>query len=195
MKSSSDKIGKQVLQRLKNGDEGAFDTVFWSYNSHVFHFIDSLLYDKTLAEDFTQNVFLKIWERRESINPEDSFESYLFTIARNMVYKESEKRLLSERFLEYIRNQQDFDGQLEAKIDAESLREYVDELVEQMPPSRRNIYYLSRKQHLTNKEIAKQLSISEKTVETQLYRALQYLRVKLADEITVLALLFISSEM
>ncbi|MBC8592292.1 RNA polymerase sigma-70 factor [Oscillospiraceae bacterium N12] len=195
MKSSSDKIGKQVLQRLKNGDEGAFDTVFWSYNSHVFHFIDSLLYDKTLAEDFTQNVFLKIWERRESINPEDSFESYLFTIARNMVYKESEKRLLSERFLEYIGNQQDFDGQLEAKIDAESLREYVDELVEQMPPSRRNIYYLSRKQHLTNKEIAKQLSISEKTVETQLYRALQYLRVKLADEITVLALLFISSEM
>ena len=190
MKSSSDKIGKQVLQRLKNGDEGAFDTVFWSYNSHVFHFIDSLLYDKTLAEDFTQNVFLKIWERRESINPEDSFESYLFTIARNMVYKESEKRLLSERFLEYIGNQQDFDGQLEAKIDAESLREYVDELVEQMPPSRRNIYYLSRKQHLTNKEIAKQLSISEKTVETQLYRALQYLRVKLADEITVLALLF-----
>ena len=112
-----------------------------------------------------------------------------------MVYKESEKRLLSERFLEYIGNQQDFDGQLEAKIDAESLREYVDELVEQMPPSRRNIYYLSRKQHLTNKEIAKQLSISEKTVETQLYRALQYLRVKLADEITVLALLFISSEM
>lgn len=195
MKSFSDKIGKQVLQRLKNGDEGAFDTVFWSYNSHVFHFIDSLLYDKTLAEDFTQNVFLKIWERRESINPEDSFESYLFTIARNMVYKESEKRLLSERFLEYIGNQQDFDGQLEAKIDAESLREYVDELVEQMPPSRRNIYYLSRKQHLTNKEIAKQLSISEKTVETQLYRALQYLRVKLADEITVLALLFISSEM
>lgn len=195
MKSSSDKIGKQVLQRLKNGDEGAFDTVFWSYNSHVFHFIDSLLYDKTLAEDFTQNVFLKIWERRESINPEDSFESYLFTIARNMVYKESEKRLLSERFLEYIGNQQDFDGQLEAKIDAESLREYVDELVEQMPPSRRNIYYLSRKQHLTNKEIAKQLSISEKTVETQLYRALQYLRVKLADEITVLALLFVSSEM
>ena len=195
MKSSSDKIGKQVLQRLKNGDEGAFDTVFWSYNSHVFHFIDSLLYDKTLAEDFTQNVFLKIWERRESINPEDSFESYLFTIARNMVYKESEKRLLSERFLEYIGNQQDFDGQLEAKIDAESLREYVDELVEQMPPSIRNIYYLSRKQHLTNKEIAKQLSISEKTVETQLYRALQYLRVKLADEITVLALLFISSEM
>ena len=195
MKSSSDKIGKQVLQRLKNGDEGAFDTVFWSYNSHVFHFIDSLLYDKTLAEDFTQNVFLKIWERRESIDPEDSFESYLFTIARNMVYKESEKRLLSERFLEYIGNQQDFDGQLEAKIDAESLREYVDELLEQMPPSRRNIYYLSRKQHLTNKEIAKQLSISEKTVETQLYRALQYLRVKLADEITVLALLFISSEM
>ena len=195
MKSSSDKIGKQVLQRLKNGDEGAFDTVFWSYNSHVFHFIDSLLYDKTLAEDFTQNVFLKIWERRESIDPEDSFESYLFTIARNMVYKESEKRLLSERFLEYIGNQQDFDGQLEAKIDAESLREYVDELVEQMPPSRRNIYYLSRKLHLTNKEIAKQLSISEKTVETQLYRALQYLRVKLADEITVLALLFISSEM
>lgn len=192
MKTTPGKIDKHILQRLKDSDEGAFETIFWRYNPHVFNFIHSLTYDKVLAEDLTQNVFLKIWERRASIKPEEGFESYLFTIARNMVYKETEKRLLSERFMDSMNGQENIDGQLEARIGVESLREYVDELIEQMPPARRNIYRLSRKQHLSNKEIAAQLALSEKTVETQLYRALHFLRLKLADEMTAIALLFLS---
>lgn len=92
-----EKIDTHTLSLLQKGDEKAFDAIFWKYNSRVFHFIHSLLYDKTLAEDLTQNVFLKIWERHQDIKPEEGFEAYLFTIARNMVYKETEKRLLSER--------------------------------------------------------------------------------------------------
>ena len=156
------------------------------------HFIHSLLYDKILAEDLTQNVFLKIWERHQDIKPEEGFEAYLFTIARNMVYKETEKRLLSERFLDSIK-QTDADKHFEIDVDTDSLQEYIDELVEQLPSSRKKIYLMSKKQHLTNKEIAAQLSLSEKTVETQLYRALHFLRSKLANEIVALALFFLSS--
>ena len=98
-----EKIDTHTLSLLQQGDEKAFDTIFWKYNPRVFHFIHSLLYDKILAEDLTQNVFLKIWERHQDIKPEEGFEAYLFTIARNMVYKETEKRLLSERFLDSIK--------------------------------------------------------------------------------------------
>ena len=187
-----EKIDTHTLSLLQKGDEKAFDTIFWKYNSRVFHFIHSLLYDKTLAEDLTQNVFLKIWERHQDIQPEEGFEAYLFTIARNMVYKETEKRLLSERFLDSIK-QTDANNHVELDVDTESLKEYIDELVEQLPSSRKRIYLMSRKQHLTNKEIASQLSLSEKTVETQLYRALHFLRSKLSNEIVALALFFLSS--
>lgn len=187
-----EKIDKRTLSLLQRGDEKAFETIFWKYNPRVFNFISSLLYDKILAEDLTQNVFLKIWERHNDIQPEEGFEAYLFTIARNMVYKETEKRLISERFLDSIK-QTDADRHVELDIDTESLKEYIDELVEQLPPSRKKIYEMSRKQHLSNKEIAIQLSISEKTVETQIYRALHYLRSKLANEIIALALVFLSS--
>ena len=114
------------------------------------------------------------------------------SIARNMVYKETEKRLLSERFLDSIK-QTDADNHFEIDIDTVSLKEYIDELVEQLPPARKRIYLMSRKQHLTNKEIADQLSLSEKTIETQLYRALHFLRSKLANEIIALALFFLAS--
>ena len=187
-----EKIDTHTLSLLQKGDEKAFDTIFWKYNPRVFHFIHSLLYDKTLAEDLTQNVFLKIWERHQDIKPEVSFEAYLFTIARNMVYKETEKRLLSERFLDSIK-QTDADNHFEIDIDTVSLKEYIDESVEQLPPARKRIYLMSRKQHLTNKEIADQLSLSEKTIETQLYRALHFLRSKLANEIIALALFFLAS--
>ena len=187
-----EKIDTHTLSLLQQGDEKAFDTIFWKYNPRVFHSIHSLLYDKILAEDLTQNVFLKIWERHQDIKPEEGFEAYLFTIARNMVYKETEKRLLSERFLDSIK-QTDADKHFEIDVDTDSLQEYIDELVEQLPSSRKKIYLMSKKQHLTNKEIAAQLSLSEKTVETQLYRALHFLRSKLANEIVALALFFLSS--
>lgn len=96
------KMDGNLLIDLKNGDEKAFETLFWEYNQHVYHFVYSLLYDKSMAADLTQNVFLKIWEKHETIDPEQNFDAYLFTIARNLVYKETENRLLSEKLTESL---------------------------------------------------------------------------------------------
>lgn len=176
-------IDATVLKRLKEGDETAFESIYWKYNSHVFNFINSLLYDRILSEDITQSVFMKIWERRESIDLDKGFDAYLFTIARNMVYKETENRLLSESAF-YALSQQQANEELlmEEKIDADYLRLYIDNQVEQLPLSRKEIFKLSRREHLSNKEIAIRLSISEKTVETQLYRSLRFLKQKLSDD-------------
>lgn len=179
-----------VLRRLKEGDETVFESIYWKYNSHVFNFINSLLYDRVLSEDITQSVFMKIWERRESIDLDKSFDAYLFTIARNMVYKETENRLLSESaFYALYQQQTNEDSLMEEKIDADSLRLYIDNLIEQLPLSRKEIFKLSRREHLSNKEIAIRLSISEKTVETQLYRSLRFLKDKLSNDYLLAILL------
>lgn len=186
------KVDKNILVNLKNGDEKAFETLFWEYNTHVYHFIYSLLYEKSLAEDLTQTVFLKIWEKRDTIDPEQGFDSYLFTIARNLVYKETQSRLLSEKFMQTVQARlSDADSLMEEKIDAESLREYINSLVEELPPARREIFRLSRNEHLSYREIAERLSISEKTVETQLNRALRFLREKLSSNNILAALLLL----
>ena len=177
-------IDKPILLRLKEGDTKAFEKVYWEYNPIIYHFVLSLLYDKSLAEDLTQSVFLKIWERREAINPELSFEAYLYTVARHLVYKETEKKLIFEQVSDVISSSSvDDDSALEKQMEANSLRDYILQLIEELPPARKMIFSLSRFEHLSNKEIATRLSISEKTVETQIYRSLQFLREKLSSDV------------
>lgn len=188
-------IDKNTLIRLKQGDIASFDAIYWKYSAWVYNFIFSLLHDKLLAEDLTQNVFLKIWERKDSIDAGQSFESYIFTIARNLVYKETEKALLAEKYIETIQKQDiEYDSGPEEKVETKLLQEYIASLVEQLPEARKNIYKLSRMEQLSNKEIAAKLSISERTVETQLYRALQFLKQNLSKDsglMLLLALLFV----
>ena len=61
------RVNEDLLKRLKVGDEKAFEDLYWTYSPQVYNFINSLLFDKSLAEDLTQNVFLKIWEKHEQI--------------------------------------------------------------------------------------------------------------------------------
>lgn len=173
------KVDSETLARLKQGDVRAFETIFWAYNPRVYHFVYALLCDKLLAEDLTQTVFLKIWERRALIDPAQSFEAYLFTIARHLAYKESERMLVSS--LADLTEAASFPDEalLEEKLEADSLREYIRRLVDRLPEARREIFRLSREAHLSHQEIAERLHISEKTVETQLYRALRFLREEL----------------
>lgn len=174
---------KEVLVRLKSGDETAFEYLYWNYNSYVYNFIHSLIYDSSLTEDLTQNVFLKIWEKRESIDPEQGLSNYLFTIARHYAYKETEKRMKLVFSPTVSNNTLDTpDTRTEEKIDTASLQEYIDTLIEELPASRKEIFKLSRQQHLTNKEIALRLSISEKTVENQITNTLRFLKEKLSED-------------
>lgn len=185
---------KNILLRLSNDDEKAFEFIYWKYNAHVYNFANSLLYSPKIAQDITQNVFLKIWEKRHEINPEQNFNAYLFTIARNMVYKETEQKLLAEQSLRQLQEEEDvLDMSTIRTLDYHFTEELCRSLVEELPPARREIFKLSRFERLSNKEIALRLSISERTVETQLYRATRFLKRKLlSDEgLGLLILLFI----
>ena len=181
MGENKELIPKDVLVRLYNNDEKAFEYIYWKYNSYVYNFANSLLYSQDIAENITQNVFMKIWERRHEIDPEQNFNAYLFTIARNMVYKETERRLKSELYVhEYDNTTLDFST--EQTLDYHFTEEYYHRLINELPPARREIFKLSRFNKLSNKEIASRLSISEKTVETQIYRATCFLKQKLLTD-------------
>jgi RNA polymerase sigma-70 factor (ECF subfamily) len=181
----------QTLHLLKQGSEKAFEAVFRKYHAKIYSFVLNTLFDKLLAEDITQNVFLSIWEHREDIIPEKDFSAYLYTIAKNMVFRETEKMLLSFRYESHFRQiypgEEDF-STLET-IDARMLEDTIFQLIDRLPEARKRIFLLHFKEQLNNREIAEKLSVSVENVEVQLNRSLNYIRKRLNASYVFLAML------
>lgn len=125
-----------------------------------------------MSEDITQFCFMKVWEKRSEIKPKDNFAAYLYTIARNAVYKEIRRNTTSQAYVEYLLHSTEIvaDTNIE-QVNFNLLREEIDKVISGLPESRKLIYALSTEEHLSNDDIADKLGISTKTVETQIRRA------------------------
>lgn len=183
----------KILSSLRQGNGDAFEAVFRKYGGKVYGFILAALHDRDLAEDMTQSVFMSVWEHREDIDPQKNFQGYLFTIARNMVYRHTENMLRNQRFEEYVRKSiSEKHTSAEEHVDAGLLEEQIMRLVDKLPEARRRIFVMSFKDELSNREIAEELSISTKTVETQIRRSLEFIRNNLKSCIGAIALIYMN---
>ncbi len=175
--SFQDTSDYQLVKQFRGGNMEAFKFLYEKYGGKLYNFILSLLHDPDEAEDLTQNTFLKLWDKRTDLNPEKSVASYIFMIARHMVYRQACNRLMHNRHNEnFTRERGVIDRSTEEQIDSVFLSMRLEILTNELPEARRAIFILSRIEGLSNREIAQRLGISEKTVETQLYRATQYIR-------------------
>lgn len=188
---SSDKLKAWVVA-LKNGDRNAFKNIFEEYAKRIFVFAKGYLKSNQEAEEVVQEVFIKIWNVKDSINTDLSFKSYLFKITYNYIREVFLKKGKEIRYMhELIDSSVDFDNRTEEQIDYSSLLELVDKLVEQLPPRQNEVIILKRKQGLPVKEIALLLDISPRTVEKHLAEALKSLKRGLSEE-NIAGLLFFS---
>ncbi len=179
MKENTIHINSRILRLLREGDEKAFEHIFHHYYNQIYTFVLSTLFDKTFAEDITQSVFISLWEKRGTIDTEANIAPLLYTIARNHVYRQTEQLLLKYKYEQSQQEDREESPDIEEEINSRFLEDILSELIEELPPKRRRIFILSRKENLTNKEIASHLHISEKTVETQIRRSLIFLREKM----------------
>jgi len=186
---------KQILRRLRNGDRKAFDIVYNQWVGYVYNFINKILFDKSLSEDLTQDLFMKLWDNRDKINPELNFQAWLFTIARNLVYQEGRRMILGSIYAENAQKTESAEGNTtEEMTDYYFTSNGVNHLIDKLPPARKRIYLMNKHQGLSVKEIALQLGLSEKTVETQLYNANKFMRSHLKDFNIVLIFLAIATQ-
>ena len=185
--------GGEVPECKCQGKPDAFDLIWHRYSAHVYNFISSMIFDKSIAEDLMQEVFLKIWEKRNEIDPDRNVEAYIFTIARNLVYKETRKMLANANFIDYARHGLDeADDSTENSIDACSEHGHLTELIHQMPPARRDIYLLNKIHGLSVKDIAERLGLSSRTVENQLYQAKIFIKSKFPMSVLVLLWIYLT---
>ena len=185
-------MDSELLYRLKEGDRDAFNTVYWRYSPKVYNTVLYLLNDADLAEDVVQELFLTIWEKRGNILPELNFEAYISTIARNLAYKYVEEALHRNLPVEEIRDAKLVSSSEEDAIEADSLREYIFNVISYFPEMRRKVFIMSRFENLSHAEIAKRLSLSERTVEAHIYQALKELRKVLGNKAVAFILIYLS---
>lgn len=174
---------KEELELLRNASKQSFEILYYRYSGKLYNFVMRLSKgDAYIAEELVQRTFLKIWETKEYINPEKSFISYLCTIAKNMLLNEFEHKTIQFIYEEYIKVLvTENDDSTEKEVEKNLLEEYIDQLADKLPPKRKEIFLLSRKEGLSNKLIAKKLNISESTIETQLSKALSFMKNQLRN--------------
>lgn len=167
---------KTLVISLRQGSNEAFTTLYKCYWRQVYNFSRLYLTNKDVAEEVVQEVFVKVWESRDFIREEENFKGLLFIITRNLIFNQFRKSLNEDFYKMTVLAAMEESYNMEEEIDAHNLSEYVDQLIEELPPRRREIFNMSRKQHKSYREIAQELNISEKTVENQIGEALKYLK-------------------
>jgi RNA polymerase sigma-70 factor (ECF subfamily) len=185
----------ETIAAFKKGDMSAFEHLYHQYVGRVYNYILSMLRDAVVAEDLTHNLFVHLWEKRENIDPAGNLNSYIYTVARNMVYHHVKKKLFVENYHHTLFKQggEIGDMQIENRLDEQLIEKQIMELAADLPPSRREIFMMRWQQGLSNKEIAERLVISEKTVSTQIHRSMIYLREKLEKVFPGLAIIFFTT--
>ncbi|MFT4071278.1 MAG: RNA polymerase sigma-70 factor [Dysgonamonadaceae bacterium] len=189
-------VERNILIKLQSGSSEAFEELFHIYGGKLYNFILRITSgDAYLAEELVQRTFIKIWESHASVNPNKSFISYLCTIAKNMLLNEYEHQVVEFIYRDYItRFSSGIENDTEKIVNKNILEEYIDSLIEKLPPARKQVFILSRKEMLSNKEISEKLQISERTVQTQISRAISFMKEHLAkyyDQILSIVLIHV----
>ena len=157
-----------------------FERIYQLYAEDLFAIVLNQLNDPSEAENIVHDVFCRIWERKNELQIEGPVKNYLFrsvklSVIKYIRNKSARKKLDAVIFKDVPQKE----NSVENKIEYTDLNAAINELVNRLPQRTRVIYRLSREQAFTNKEIASELIISEKTVESHLTRTLKFLRSNL----------------
>lgn len=183
MKVQFDQTEKTIIKALVNGDTHAFDNLFTTYAKRLYYFAYGYLKSREDAEEIVQEVFLKIWKNRKDLKSELSFKGYLFKIAYHQILELFEKINRQQQYKHTILEEAiHFTDDLNERLNYQLLLEKVDIIINKLPERQRVIITKRKKDDLSVKQIAKQLSIKPKTVENHLTEAIKKLKSELGKE-------------
>lgn len=166
---------EERLRALSCDDMKAFDAIFIEYFPKIKRFLSGFL-DSTDAEDLSQDLFVKLWQNRSILIGIENLNAYLYRVAKNTLYSYLERTLKAETSPIETYSDISTSEALEETLFAKELEELIDLTIERMPCQRKTIFIMSRKEGLTNQEIAERLTISKRTVETHISAALSDIR-------------------
>lgn len=185
---------QQTLGRLQQGDREAFDVVFYTFEPRIFSFALKLTHHQEDARELVQEVFLKVWEKRESIDAQANFEGFLFTMAKNLIYNRARHRVYEMKYREEIRMGSNLaESVTEQMLEASELEDIIEAACKKLPPVRREVFMMSRHQGLSHSEIANKMDTSTSNIKNHIFKALVFLKEQIRHQNVLRAVLLLFS--
>jgi len=173
-----------LVEMLRDDNAWALKEIFDRHNLRLYHLAANILHDSELAKDIVQDVFIDIWNRRHTSHIQQ-LSGYMLRAVKFQVLNQLRNGKIREHHLKTVQ-QTVFVNQTEEAINFQETEHALKESLNQLPPRCRQIFFLSRFEYLSNKEISTRLNISSKTVEVQITKALAFLRANLEKSISIL---------
>lgn len=177
--------GKDTAIRIRQGDVQAYEALFRSLYPNLCRYARSLVRDKDQAEEIVQEVFYRLWRDRKKTKITSSLKSYLYRSVYNNALQHLKHQQVRERYGRHRKEQvQEYAPDPYQELRAKQLQQVLMQTLEDLPERCREIFCLNRYEGLKYQEIAENLSISVKTVEANMSRALKEFRKVVAQQET-----------
>lgn len=177
-----------LVRQLRQGSQAAFEEVCRRYARRIYAYCDRFTCARSDTEELVQDVFLELWNYRSRMLPDSSVDALLFTIARRKGINSFRSRINSPVFEDYVNYIQQLEDSEKDSFGFDELISRIRKIISTMPPAIGRVVELSLIAQLSNREIATQLSISDKSVRNRLSEGLAVLRTRLTPVLNTLSL-------
>jgi RNA polymerase sigma-70 factor (ECF subfamily) len=181
-------IDYELLMQLRDGNERAFSVVFDTYHRYLYVIACRYLMSETGAEDAVQHTFMRLWEGRETFDYKMGIKNLLFTILKNYVLNEiRHNNMALQKNYELAQFNEDMEVDFLKKLEDADFKSHLYQLVEKLPPQKREVCLLKIQKGMTNQEVAEAMNISIPTVKSHYTQVIKLLRSQL-DKLILLIL-------
>jgi RNA polymerase sigma-70 factor (family 1) len=183
-----------LINRLRNGEEAAYQVLFNEYYKVLTVFANKYLKDLEESKELVQDLFVHLYERRDNLDINSSLKSYLFRSTHNRCINYINAQKIRNKYAEHVSFTADVkENSLEDEVTSIELENVLYKAISDLPPKCRSIFKMNRFEGLSNSEIAEKLKLSKRTVETQISKALKILRVKMEPYMAAGSMIFLFS--
>lgn len=170
----------ELTALLKQRDQLAFTEIYRRYWHPLYLHAYKMLGDQDQAKDVIQELFIAVWSKTATMQINVSLKSYLYVMTRNSVINYIRKNRINDDFIHILAEAMpQTDERLMKQIDDRDLINLIDQEISQLPPRMKQVFEMSRKEFLSNKEIAAILGTTEETIKKQISNSLKIIKVKL----------------
>lgn len=167
----------ELILLWQKGEELAFEAIYKRYAVQLLSIAYQKIGERDIAEDIVQEVFITLFRNKEAADTISSLFAYLYVTLKNKILDAYRRDVLQRKYVHHVNTSFDEkDNSLYFQIETRDLEKKLESEIERLPPQCGKVFKLSRQKHLSNKEIALQLGISENTVEQHMRKALRILR-------------------